>query len=112
GQKKTATQIYDAIIRYSRKVNGPEAVQAPKKEAKKEVPLKNAFRILLMSSPVKYNYGDPAFKGLNYILVLKENSMYRYYYSVSSLARLRDANLNTAHDLGLRTASPVGFVPG
>ncbi len=111
GQKKTATQIYDAIIRYARKVNAPEAAAVPKKEEKKEVPLKNDFRILLMSSPIKYNYGDPAFKGLNYILALKENGLYKYYYSVSNLASVRDANLKTARDAGFRTASPVGFVP-
>jgi N-acetylmuramoyl-L-alanine amidase len=110
GQRKTAAQIYEAIIRYSRKAN-IGAKEAPRKEEKKEVPLKNDFRILLMSTPIKYNYGDPAFKGLNYILPVKENGLYKYYYSVSNLASVRDANLRTAKDAGFRNAVSVGFVP-
>nr|MBU5841700.1 hypothetical protein [Vibrio cholerae O1] len=64
-----------------------------------------------MSTPIKYNYGDPIFKGLNYILPIKENNIYKYYYSVSNFASIRDANLKTARDAGFKNAYAVGFVP-
>jgi N-acetylmuramoyl-L-alanine amidase len=75
------------------------------------MPLKNDFRILLMSSPVKYNSGDPALKGLNYVLPIKENNLYKYYYSVTNLASVRDNNLQTARDAGFKNATSISFVP-
>jgi len=41
-----------------------------------EVALKNDFRVLLMSTPTKYAVTDPALKGLNNILTIKENGQY------------------------------------
>ncbi len=111
GQRKTATQIYNAVLKYASKNLVAAAKEPMKKEEKKEMPLKNDFRILLMSTPIKYNYGDPAFKGLNYILPIKENGLYKYYYAVTNLASVRDANLKTARDAGFRNATSVGFVP-
>jgi len=73
--------------------------------------LKNDFRILLMSSPVKYASGDPALKGLNYVLLIKENGLYKYYYSVTNLASVRDNNLKTARDAGFRNATAISFIP-
>ena len=83
----------------------------PEPEKPAEVPLKNDFRILLMSSPTKYNENDPALKGLNYILTLKENGQYKYYYAVTNMASVKDINLKTAKDAGFRNAFAVGFMP-
>jgi N-acetylmuramoyl-L-alanine amidase len=41
-------------------------------EKPKELPLKNDFRILLMSTPTKYSEDAPALKGLKYILTVKK----------------------------------------
>lgn len=113
GQNEIADSIYDAIINYkkSRERNG--GVVTPPKEPEKpaEKPLKNNFKILLMSSPVKYNEGDSALKGLNDILVIKENDQYRYYYSNTNFASVRDANMKTAKDAGFRNAISISFVP-
>lgn len=112
GQKKTAEEIYEAINKYYKKVSANTSYEEPKKvEEKKETPLKNDFRILLMSSPIKYNNGDPALKGLNYILTLKENGLYKYYYSTTNLASVRDGNLKTARDAGFKNATSISFVP-
>ena len=112
GQKKTAQEIYDAIQKYYKKIHGNDNFDEPKRvEEKKETPLKNDFRILLMSAPVKYNSSDPALKGLNYILTLKENGFYKYYYSTTNLASVRDNNLKTAKDAGFKNASYATFIP-
>lgn len=112
GQKKTADEIYEAINKYYKKVSANASFEEPKiVEEKKETPLKNDFRILLMSSPVKYNSNDPAMKGLNYILTLKENGLYKYYYSTTNLASVRDGNLKTARDAGFKNATPISFIP-
>ncbi|WP_419869006.1 N-acetylmuramoyl-L-alanine amidase family protein [Chryseobacterium sp. CT-SW4] len=116
GQTEIAESIYKAIIDYKkaidRKSGGAIAsTRRAEPEKPKEVPLKNDFRILLMSSPTKYNDGDPALKGLNYILPIKENGLYKYYYSVTNLASVRDINLRTAKDAGFRNAFAVGFMP-
>ncbi|WP_294209683.1 N-acetylmuramoyl-L-alanine amidase [uncultured Chryseobacterium sp.] len=115
GQEEIASSIYDAIISYKkavdRKSGGPIAVRKPEPEKPAEVPLKNDFRILLMSSPTKFNDGDPALKGLNYILEIKENGQYKYYYGVTNMASVRDINLKTAKDAGFRNAFAVGFMP-
>ena len=81
----------------------------PEKPA--EVALKNDFRILLMSSPMKYSDGDPALKGLNYVLPIKEGDLYKYYYSVTNMASVRDNNLKTAKDAGFRNATSISFIP-
>lgn len=112
GQNEIATSIYNAIISYKNlKGNVAAAVvpEEPKKPA--EVPSKNDFRIMLMSTPVKYNQGDPALKGLNYILTIKENGLYKYYYSTTNMLSVRDNNLKTAKDAGFRNAFAVGFIP-
>ncbi len=112
GQKKTAQEIYDAIQKYYKKVHGYSSYDEPKMaEEKKETPLKNDFRILLMSAPVKYNDTDPALKGLNYILTVKENGLYKYYYSTTNLASVRNNNLKSAKDAGFKNASYATFVP-
>lgn len=118
GQNEIAQSIYQAIVSYKkgidRKAGGSfDNTYAAKPEPKKveEKPLKNDFRILLMSSPIKYNDGDPELKGLNYILTIKENGLYKYYYGVTNLASVRDINTKTAKDAGFRNAFSVGFMP-
>lgn len=115
GQQETAENIYKAIIDYKKAVDRKGGVQSPTRkpepEKKEEVPLKNDFRILLMTSAIKYNEDDPALKGLNYILALKENGIYKYYYSVTNMASVRDNNIKTAKDAGFRNAYAVGFMP-
>ncbi len=118
GQNEIAQSIYQAIISYKKGIdrkagntddNYTKNTQQPKKVD--ETPLRNDFRILLMSSPIKYNEGDPELKGLNYILTLKENGLYKYYYAVTNLASVRDSNVKTAKDAGFRNAFSVGFMP-
>lgn len=115
GQDEISESIYDAIIDYKKAVDrkgGNQAVtKKPEPEKKEEVPLKNDFRILLMTSAIKYNEDDPALKGLNYILALKENGIYKYFYSVTNMASVRDNNIKTAKDAGFRNAYAVGFMP-
>lgn len=111
GQNEVAKSIYDAIISY-KELRGRVLATAPAEPEKPaEVPSKNDFRILLMSSPIKYNEGDPAFKGLSYILPIKENGLYKYYYSTTNMASIRDNNLKTAKDAGFKNAYAVGFIP-
>lgn len=114
GQNEIAESIYNAIISYKKgydRAGGGKnyASAEPKKTA--EAPLKNDFRILLMSTNTKYNQGDPALKGLGYILTIKENGQYKYYYSNTNLASVRDSNLKTAKDAGFRNAVSIGFMP-
>ncbi|MEI3788252.1 MULTISPECIES: N-acetylmuramoyl-L-alanine amidase family protein [Chryseobacterium] len=116
GQTEIAESIYNAIIDYKKAIDrktGGSSIAAKKPEPEKpaESPLKNDFRILLLSSPVKYNDGDPALKGLNYILPIKDNGQYKYYYGVTNMASIRDINLKTAKDAGFRNAYAVGFMP-
>ena len=63
GQDEIAESIYDAITSYKKRIdrNQKKIVEEPK-----ELPLKNDFRILLMSTPNKYAVGDPALKGRPY----------------------------------------------
>lgn len=113
GQNEVAQSVYNAILSY-RDVKGRTnsasitPVEPPKPA---EIASKNDFRVLLMSTPVKYNEGDPAFKGLNYILTLKENGLYKYYYSTTNMASVRDNNIKTAKDAGFRNSFAVGFIP-
>jgi len=115
GQDEIAESIYRAVIDYKKAVDRKSgyAASTKKQEPEKpvEVALKNDFRILLLSSPTKYNDGDPALKGLNYILPIKENGQYKYYYGVTNLASVRDINIKTAKDAGFRNAYAVGFMP-
>ncbi|NML69448.1 N-acetylmuramoyl-L-alanine amidase [Chryseobacterium sp. RP-3-3] len=116
GQNEISESIYNAIIDYKkaidRKTGGSSiATRKPEPEKPAESPLKNDFRILLLSSPTKYNDGDPALKGLNYILPLKDNGQYKYYYGVTNMASVKDINLKTAKDAGFRNAYAVGFMP-
>jgi len=115
GQTEIAESIYQAIIDYKKAIDrrsgGPVVTKKPEPDKLAEVALKNDFRILLLSSPTKYNDGDPALKGLNYILPIKENGQYKYYYGVTNLASVRDINIRTAKDAGFRNAYAVGFMP-
>ena len=114
GQDEISQSIYNAIIDYKKAIDrktGVFTTNKPEPEKKEEAPLKNDFRILLMTSAVKYNEDDPALKGLNYILPLKENGIYKYYYSVTNMASIRDINIKTAKDAGFRNAYAVGFMP-
>lgn len=117
GQDEISESIYSAIIEYKkavdRKSGGSTATVNRKAEIEKQVEmaLKNDFRILLMSSPTKYNDEDPALKGLNYILPIKENGQYKYYYGVTNMASVKDINLRTAKDAGFKNAFAVGFMP-
>jgi len=115
GQQETAENIYRAIIDYKKAIDRKGGVQIVTKKSEPEKPaevaLKNDFRILLMTMPVKYNNGDPELKGLNYVLTIKENGLYKYYYSVTNMASIKDINLKTAKDAGFRNAYAVGFMP-
>ena len=111
GQTEIAESIYDAITDYKKAIDR-NATAAPKAEpVPEEKPLKNDFRILLMSSPSKYNSGDPALKGLNYVLPIKENGLYKYYYGTTNMASVRDNNLKTARDAGFKNATSISFIP-
>lgn len=113
GQNEIAQSVYDAIISYKKAIerNGGTANLPKEPEKPAEVALKNDFRILLMSSPMKYSDGDPALKGLNYVLPIKEGDLYKYYYSVTNMASVRDNNLKTAKDAGFRNATSISFIP-
>lgn len=108
GQKEIADSIYDAIITYKKRM---DRNQKKEEEKPKELPLKNDFRVLLMSTPNKYTENDPALKGLKYLLTIKENGLYKYYYSVTNFASIKDANLKTAKDAGFRNATAISFIP-
>lgn len=113
GQTEIAESIFNAVMSYKKAHDRRLGIADKKEETQKpaETPLKNDFRILLMSSPLKYTSGDPALKGLNYVLPIKENNLYKYYYGVSNYASVRDINIKTAKDAGFRSASAVGFIP-
>lgn len=109
GQQAIAESIFNAIISYKKMVD--RNVKEPEPEKPVEQPLKNDFRILLMSTPNKYNENDPALKGLKYILPIKENGAYKYYYGTTNYASVRDTNLKTAKDAGFRNAMAISFMP-
>ena len=108
GQKEIAESIYDAVVTYKKRIDRNQ--KKVEEEKPKELPLKNDFRILLMSTPNKYNEGDPALKGLKYILTIKENGLYKYYYSVTNFASIKEANLKTAKDAGFKNATAISFI--
>ena len=58
GQQSIAESIYNAILSYKKLVD--RNVKEPEPEKQVEQPLKNDFRILLMTSTVKYPENDPA----------------------------------------------------
>jgi N-acetylmuramoyl-L-alanine amidase len=108
-QNQMAESIYNSILSYKKKLDrNVKEVEPPKPV---EMPLKNDFRILVMSTATKYKDGDAAFKGLKYILPIKEGSIYKYYYGVTNYASVRDQNIKTAKDAGFRNAYSVSFVP-
>jgi len=109
GQQAIAESIYNAIVSYKKLVD--RNVKEPEPEKPVEQPLKNDFRILLMSTPSKYTSEDPALKGLKYVLPIKENGAYKYYYGTTNYASVRDTNLKTAKDSGFRNAISISFVP-
>lgn len=111
GQQEVAESIYNALLDYRKALSGGFAVREPDPVKPAEVPMKNDFRILLMSTPSRYNDNDPALKGLNYILPIKENNVYKYYYAVTNLPSVRDNNLKTAKDAGFRNAMAISFLP-
>ena len=111
GQDEIAESILQAVTSYKKALERNATVAPREVEKPQEKPLKNDFRILLMSTPTKYSNTDPALKGLNYILPIKENGMYKYYYSTTNLASVRDNNLKTAKDAGFRNATSISFVP-
>lgn len=113
GQNDIANSIFDAIQKFKKAMerNAGEKNRPKLAEKIEEKPLKNDFRILLMSTPMKYNADDPALKGLNYILPIKENGFYKYYYGTTNLASVRDANLRSAKDAGFKNATAISFVP-
>ncbi|MGV4414436.1 N-acetylmuramoyl-L-alanine amidase family protein [Chryseobacterium sp. T1] len=110
GQQQIAESIFNAISSY-RGVSGKIAEKPREPEKPIEIALKNDFRILLMSSPTKYESSSPELKGLNYILPIKENGNYKYYYAVTNMASARDNNLKTAKDSGFRNAMAISFLP-
>ncbi|MBV6879910.1 N-acetylmuramoyl-L-alanine amidase [Epilithonimonas ginsengisoli] len=109
GQHAIAESIFNAIVSYKKLVD--RNVKEPEPEKPVEQPLKNDFRILLMSTPNKYNDQDPALKGLKYILPIKENGFYKYYYGTTNYASVKDTNLKTAKDAGFRNSIAISFVP-
>ena len=117
GKSIMAESIYKAIMDYKnaldRKTGNKKIASNTKPEPTKapEVALKNDFRILLFSSPKKFNEDSPELKGLKYVTAIKENTTYKYYYGIANLASVRDINLKTAKDAGFKNAYAVGFVP-
>lgn len=117
GQNEIAKSIYEAIIKYKNVVEKKETRNSSFNSANntptkpKEQPLKNDYRVLLMSTPERFNTNDVALKGLNYIFVMKENDLYKYYYGTTNLASIRDNNVKTAKGAGFRNAVAIGFMP-
>lgn len=113
GQDDIAQSIINAIISYKALRDKKMGYTAKPKEPEKpkEQPLRNDLRILLMTSPNKINYGDPALKGLNNVLILKEGNFYKYFFGKTNFASIRDANLKTAKEAGFRNAVSISFTP-
>lgn len=111
GQNEIAESIYNAVVSYKKMLDRNEEVKEKEPEKPVEQPLSNDFRILLMSSTSKYNDGDTSLKGLNYVLTIKENNFYKYYYANTNYASVRDNNLKTAKNAGFKNAVSVSFVP-
>ncbi|SPW20407.1 Uncharacterised protein [Elizabethkingia anophelis] len=110
---RNCESIYDAIIGYKKAVERNRGTVSTEeaKPVKVEAPLKNDFRILLMTTQNRYNENDPALRGLNYILPIKEGVFYKYYYATTNLASVKDGNIKTAKDAGFINAVAIGFIP-
>lgn len=112
GKEEIAESVYQAILSYKERIHRNIAKAAPKEPEKPvEKPSKYDYRILLMSSATKYNEGDPAFKGLKYVLTIKDGLLYRYYYGNTNLDSQKAQNLKQAKDAGFRSAVVVNFTP-
>lgn len=112
GQNEVAASIVRAIQSYKKVIDRKMGVKEQPKTAPKpvEVPLKNDMRILLFSTPVKANPGDPILRGFK-ALAIKEGMIYKYYFGSTNYASIRDANLKSAKDAGFYNATAVSFVP-
>lgn len=113
GQMALSESIYDAIVNYKKRVDrksGNRSV-AEKPQKPTEKPLRNEFKVFLMSTSVRYAPNAPELRGLSDIFILKEGQEYRYYYGNSNMLSVVNANLKTARDAGFANASSVGFVP-
>lgn len=111
GQMQLATAIYHAIKEYVKAVNRNFTEDDKPAVVEKEPELKDDYRIYLMSSAVRFSDNDPALRGLQYVLPIKDGLLYNYYYSVTNLASVRDANLARAKEAGFVKAVAVPFVP-
>lgn len=114
GQSEMAQSIYNAIINYKKAFdNKHSTVSIKKSEPVKlvENQLKNNYRILLMSSPNRYDEDAPELKGLTEVVCIKDSGFYKYYYGSTNYASIRDGNLKTAKTAGFRNAIAVGFTP-
>lgn len=116
GKEEISNSIYNAVISYKKaydRKGGGGSAPIVQKEPEKPVeqPLKNDFRILILSSNAKFEVGDPELKGLKYILTIKEGKQYKYYYATTNYASVRDHNLKTAKDAGFKNATAIGFTP-
>ena len=109
GQQAIAESIFNAIVNYKKLVD--RNVREPEPEKPVEKPLKNDFRIVLMSTPSTYTADAPALKGLTSILPIQDTGTYKYYYGTTNYASIRDNNLKTAKDSGFRNAMAISFVP-
>lgn len=112
GKEDMAESVYRAILSYKQRLDRNVAKVATKEPEKVvEKPSKYDYRILLMSSATKYNEGDPAFKGLKYILTIKDGLIYRYYYGNTNFDSQKNQNLQQAKDAGFRSAVVKNFTP-
>ena len=114
GQDEVANSIFDAIIKFKKVIDEKRGIKHTAEkivEKPKEMPLKNDFKIFLMSSTEAYKNDSPEMKGLKEVLVIKENNLYKYYFSNTNLASVKDNNLKTARDAGFRNAYAIGFTP-
>ncbi|QCX52942.1 N-acetylmuramoyl-L-alanine amidase [Elizabethkingia sp. JS20170427COW] len=111
GQQEIAESIYDAILKYkkaSERNNAPQISQEVP-EKKEEKKLDSDYRIHIITSPNKYTENDPIFRGLNYILTIKEGNNYNYYYAVTNLESGKIANLEKVKSAGFNNAKAVAF---
>jgi N-acetylmuramoyl-L-alanine amidase len=53
----------------------------------------------------------PCSKRIKIHLNSKENGLYKYYYSVTNFASIKEANLKTAKDAGFKNATAISFIP-
>ncbi len=112
GQKEVAKSIYNAIVDYKKTLDRKKGKTNKKKKKKKvERKLSNDYRILIKTTRTRFNLNSPNFRGLKYILPIKEGKFYKYYYGVTNYDSRKKINLETAKNAGFRNAYAVGFVP-